>query len=83
MAHSTVPLTFQAGLEPGGPSFMPTQIVVVPPEVVAALGGKSAKRVLCTIGQHTERLGLLPSTGGGRYLMLRKELCQALGIALG
>lgn len=75
---------FRAPLEPGGPSFMPTQIVAVPSEAVAALGGKKVKRVLATLNGHApERLGLLPQAGGGRYLLLRKELCQQLGLRFG
>ena len=62
---------------------MPTQIVVVPPDVVAGLGGKSAKRVVATLNGHSERLGLLPLAGGGRHLMLRKDLCRALGLVFG
>lgn len=75
--------TFQALLEPGGPSFMPTQIVVVPPLVVEALGGKAAKRMTGTVNGFPVRLGLLPLPGGGRYLMLNKDLCRAAGIQLG
>ncbi|MDO7874931.1 YdeI/OmpD-associated family protein [Hymenobacter sp. ASUV-10] len=75
-------VTFRAVLEHGGPSFMPTQIIVVP-ETVRETLGKKAKRVLMTIGRHTERLGLLPLEGGGRYLMLRKSLCKELGIEIG
>lgn len=30
-------------LEPDGPSFIPTQTVVVPADVLVALGGKAAK----------------------------------------
>ncbi|SHL58596.1 YdeI/OmpD-associated family protein [Hymenobacter psychrotolerans] len=74
--------TFQAQLQAGGPSFMPTQIVVVPPLVVAALG-TSAKRVTGTVNGHAVRPGLLPLPGGGRYLMLNKDLCRAIGIQLG
>lgn len=74
---------FSAILESGGPSFMPTQIIVVPGEVLEALGGKATKRVLCTIQGHTLRLGLLPLEGGGRYLMLNKDVCRVVGIALG
>jgi len=62
---------------------MPTQIVVVPPLVVEALGGKSAKRVTGTLNGHAVRLGLLPLTGGGRYLMINKDLCHATGVQLG
>jgi hypothetical protein len=74
---------FNAVLEPGGPSFMPTQIIVVPAEVLEALGGKATKRVVCTIHGHVLRLGLLPLGGGGRYLMLSKDVCRAVGITLG
>ena len=42
-------LSFRTTLEPGRPSFMPTQIIVVPAEVWMALGGKSLKRVIATI----------------------------------
>ena len=76
-------LTFRAVLEPGGPSFMPTQTIVVPAEVLAALGPKSLKRVIVTVRGHALRLGLLPLEGGGRYLMLNKDVCRAVGIALG
>jgi PAS domain-containing protein len=74
---------FRAVLEPGGPSFMPTQIAVVPPDVVEALGGKSAKRVLATINGHAARLGLLPLAGGSRYLMFNKDFCRLLGLKFG
>jgi Bacteriocin-protection, YdeI or OmpD-Associated/Domain of unknown function (DUF1905) len=76
-------LTFRAVLEPGGPSFMPTQTIVVPAEVFAALGGKATKRIIATIQGQTLRLGLLPLEGGGRYLMLNKHVCRAVGIELG
>lgn len=78
-----MPVTFRAVLEAGGPSFMPTQVVVVPEQAWQALGGKAATRVVATINGHAERLGLLPLEGGGRYLMLRKELCQRLGLVIG
>ncbi len=76
------PFIFQAQLEPGGPSFMPTQIVVVPPLVLEALGGKATKRVTGTVNGHAVRLGLLPLPGGGRYLMLNKDLCHTIGVQL-
>ena len=76
-------VSFRAALEAGGPSFMPTQILVVPDEAWQALGGKATKRVVATLNGHAERLGLLPQEGGGRYLMLRKELCQRLGVTIG
>ena len=77
------PLSFRAVLEPGGPSFMPTQTIVVPAEVLAALGGKATKRVVVTIRGQVLRLGLLLLEGGGRYLMLNKDVCRAVGIELG
>ncbi len=78
-----MPVSFRAVLEAGGPSFMPTQIIVVPDAAWQALGGKTTKRVVATLNGHAERLGLLPRESGGRYLMLRKELCQRLGVAIG
>jgi hypothetical protein len=51
--------------------------------VLEALGGKATKRVICTIGGQALRLGLLLLEGGGRYLMLNKDVCRAVGIALG
>ncbi|HEX8658133.1 MAG TPA: YdeI/OmpD-associated family protein [Hymenobacter sp.] len=75
-------LAFRAVLEPGGPSFMPTQTIVVPNDVLAALG-KGTKRVVVSIAGHALRLGLLPLPGGGRYLMLNKDVCRTVGIALG
>ncbi|MBH8569992.1 YdeI/OmpD-associated family protein [Microvirga sp. STS02] len=80
MANS---ISFRAVLEPGGPSFMPTQTIVVPAEVLEALGGKAAKRVIVGIRGQALRLGLLPLEGGGRYLMLNKDVCKAVGIELG
>lgn len=77
------PFFFQTVLEAGGPSFMPTQILVVPDAVWQALGGKATKRVIATLNGYPERLSLLPQTGGGRYLMLRKALCQRLALAVG
>ena len=74
---------FRAVLEAGGPSFMPTQIVRVPDQVWQAVGGKATKRIIATLNGHAERLGLLPQEGGGRYLMLRKTLCQQLGLSIG
>lgn len=79
----TSPLHFRAVLEPGGPSFMPTQTIVVPGEVLEALGGKTTKRVIVTIQGHALRLGLLPLEGGGPYLMLNKDVCRTVGIELG
>jgi Bacteriocin-protection, YdeI or OmpD-Associated/Domain of unknown function (DUF1905) len=73
---------FRALLEPGGPSFMPTQIVLVPTEVLAALP-PGTRRVVLHVGAHRERLGLLPQPGGGRYLMLRKTLCEQLQLRIG
>ncbi len=75
--------SFRAVLEAGGPSFMPTQIVVVPDAAWQAVGGRATKRVIATLNGHAERLGLLPLEGGGRYLMLRKTLCQNLQLEIG
>ena len=74
---------FRAVLEAGGPSFMPTQIIVVPEAAWVAVGGKATKRVIATLNGHAVRLGLLPLEGGGRYLMLRKDLCQQLSLTIG
>ena len=82
-AHPIPAATFRAVLEAGGPSFMPTQIIVVPDAVWLAVGGKATKRVIATLNGHTELLGLLPQEGGGRYLMVRKDLCQQLDLAIG
>lgn len=76
-------LTFTALLEPGGPSFMPTQVVIVPLEVVEALGGKATRRVVGTLNNYPIRLGLLPLNTGERYLMVNKDTCKAAGIRLG
>ena len=62
---------------------MPTQIIVVPAEALAALGGKGTQRVVATVRGFALRLGLLPLPGGGRYLMLNKDICRTAGIALG
>ncbi|WP_167855427.1 YdeI/OmpD-associated family protein [Hymenobacter fodinae] len=75
-------ISFEAYLEHGGPSFMPTQIVVVPPLVLVALGG-TTKRVVGTLNGLPVRLGLLAQPGGGRYLMVNKDLCRAVGVQVG
>lgn len=61
---------------------MPTQIVRVPPLVLQALG-PAIRRITGTLNGHPVRLSLLPLTGGGRYLMINKDLCRAIGIQLG
>lgn len=76
-------VTFHAPLEAGGPNFMPTQVIVVPAEAVEVLGGKSARRVVGSLDGHPVRLGLLPLPGGGRYLMINKDLCRTAGLRLG
>ena len=76
-------IRFRAVLEPGGPIFMPTQTLVVPAGVLEALGSQAAKRVIATIHGRAWRLGLLPLAGGGRYLLLNKDVCKALNIGLG
>lgn len=74
---------FDGYLEAGGPSFMPTQVVVVPPLVLAALGGAGIRRVRGTVNGYPIRLGLLPLAGGGRYLMLNKDVCRAASVQVG
>ncbi|KAA9333458.1 DUF1905 domain-containing protein [Hymenobacter busanensis] len=74
---------FEAVLEPGGPSFMPTQIVMVPLEAFEALGGKVTKRVMGTLNDYPVRLTLMPMQGGERYLMINKDLCRAARVQLG
>ena len=76
-------LSFRALLEPGGPGFMPTQIIVVPAEVLASMQNSASMRVVVTINGHSVRLGLLPLAGGGRYLMLNKDVCRSVGIEVG
>ncbi|RZK61147.1 MAG: DUF1905 domain-containing protein, partial [Hymenobacter sp.] len=84
MTPDAVPTaTFRAVLEAGGPSFMPTQLLVVPEAAWLAVGGQATRRVIATLNGHTERLGLLPLAGGGRYLLIRKELCQQLALRIG
>lgn len=75
--------TFQALLEPGGPSFMPMTVLIVPVEALETLGGKALKRVICTLNGHTFRLGLHPMKTGERYLMISKEVRHKAGLALG
>lgn len=76
-------VAFDALLEPGGPSFMPTQVVVVPLAVVEALGGRSLRRVAGTLNGYAVRLGLQPLKTGERYLIINKELCKAAGVHIG
>ncbi|WP_045689988.1 YdeI/OmpD-associated family protein [Hymenobacter sp. AT01-02] len=74
---------FEAVLEPGGPSFMPMPIAIVPRSVVEALGGPAIRRVVGQLNGHPIRLGLQPIRTGERYLMLNKELCKTAGVQLG
>ncbi|MCB2376411.1 YdeI/OmpD-associated family protein [Hymenobacter sp. BT635] len=83
MSDSAPTATFTALLEPGGPSFMPTQIVIVPQDVVASLGGSATRRVVGTLNGFPIRLGLLPLNSGERYLMVNKDTCKAAGLRLG
>jgi len=62
---------------------MPTQVVVVPQQVVEALGGKATRRVAGTLNGHPIRLGLLPMKSGERMLMINKNLCQMAGVQIG
>ncbi|MBC6610901.1 YdeI/OmpD-associated family protein [Hymenobacter sp. BT507] len=79
----TLPVTFRAVVQPGGPSFMPMQVLVVPVKVVEALGGKAIKRVLVELRGHAVRLGLHPLKSGERYLMLNQNLLTELGLRSG
>ena len=54
---------------------MPMTVLVVPLEALESLGGKTVKRVVCTLNGHTFRLGLHPMKTGERYLMISKEVC--------
>lgn len=82
-AASGPAVRFSAPLEAGGPRFMPTQLVVPPPGALAALG-PATRRVIATFNAGPpERLGLLPQAGGGRYLLLRKDLCRSLDLRIG
>lgn len=82
-ALAPAPASFEALLETGGPSFMPTQVVVVPTAVLVALGPATRRVIAAFDGSPPERLGLLPQSGGGRYLLLRKELCRTLRLEIG
>ncbi|WP_400193290.1 YdeI/OmpD-associated family protein [Hymenobacter sp. B81] len=88
-SHTSAPadqwpeFTFRARLEPHGPAFMPMPILIVPEDVVEALGGKGVKRVLGTLNGHYVRRGLLPLRTGERYLMVSKALRQQAGLQLG
>ena len=62
---------------------MPTQVIVVPPLMLEMLGGRSTRRVIGTLNGYPVRLGLMPQTGGGRYLMINKDVCQAAGVHVG
>lgn len=74
------PLTFQAHLQPNGLGFMPMATIVVPDEVVEALGGKAVKRVIGTLNGHPIRRGLLPLNTGERYLLVSKALRRELNL---
>lgn len=76
----TEPLLFCTALQAGGPAFMPMQIIVVPLDVVAALGGGQVRRVVVTLNGQTLRLGLHPLKSGERYMMLNQALLQQLGL---
>lgn len=62
---------------------MPTQIIVVPTEVLAALGGQATEHDIVIIREQALRLGLLLLESGGRYLVPNKDLCCTVGITLG
>jgi antitoxin component of MazEF toxin-antitoxin module len=75
--------SFRARLEQTGADFMPMMMVIVPEEVVEALGGKAVKRVVCTLNGHQLRRGLLPMRTGERYLMVSKALRKELNLQPG
>jgi len=59
------------------------QALLVPPAVVAALGGAPGLRVLATLNGHVLRRGLLPRADGRRHLLLGRLVCRRLGLAVG
>jgi len=77
------PITFRAVVQPGGPSFMPMQVLLVPIEAVAAVGGKVIKRVVVALRGRTVRLGLHPLKSGERYMMLNQALLTELDLRSG
>jgi hypothetical protein len=74
--------TFSARLDPNGLGFMPMLILIVPEEIVEALGGKAVKRVVGTLNGQPIRRGLLPMRTGERYLLVSKALRKQLGLEL-
>ncbi|WP_046242629.1 YdeI/OmpD-associated family protein [Hymenobacter terrenus] len=79
----TSTFTFRAELVTDGDARMQTQVVPVPPDVVAELGGRPNQRVLATINGHCLRRGLLPRADGSRYLLLGKLACRTYGFRVG
>ncbi|GAB3830487.1 YdeI/OmpD-associated family protein [Hymenobacter jeollabukensis] len=73
--------TFQGQLLPNGLGFMPMAIIIVPEDVVEALGGKSVKRVVGTLNGHPIRRGLLPMSTGERFLLVSKALRRELRLS--
>ncbi|GAB2963885.1 hypothetical protein GCM10027048_36360 [Hymenobacter coalescens] len=76
------PLTFRAHLTPNGVGFMPMLMLIVPEQVVEALGGKGVKRVVGTLNGYPIRRGLLPLRTGERFLMISKALRKELQLTL-
>ncbi|MCC3156745.1 YdeI/OmpD-associated family protein [Hymenobacter sp. 15J16-1T3B] len=73
--------TFEGQLQPNGLGFMPMAIIIVPEDVVEALGGNSVKRVVGTLNGHPIRRGLLPMSTGQRFLLVSKALRRELRLS--
>jgi hypothetical protein len=73
--------SFRARLTPNDVGFMPMLMLIVPEEVVEALGGKKVKRVMGTLNGHPIRRGLQHLRTGERYLQISKALRKQLGLA--
>lgn len=78
MSSQPAPLAFEARLTPTGPGFMPMSVLIVPEEIVEALGGKQTKRVLCTLNGRPLRRALQYMRTGERFLLVSKTLRREL-----
>ncbi|OON67715.1 YdeI/OmpD-associated family protein [Hymenobacter sp. CRA2] len=76
------PSTFRAALTPTGSGFMPMVMLIVPEDVVEALGGKAVKRVVGTLNGHPIRRGLQYLRTGERFLLISKALRKQLRLDL-
>ncbi|MFN8565625.1 MAG: DUF1905 domain-containing protein [Anaerolineae bacterium] len=69
---------FDALLVKGGDEANSGYFVTVPPEIVAAFGKKGQVKVKAEVDGYTYRTSIAPY--GGRHLMVvRKEICTAIG----